>query len=149
VPDLGERIWGTYDTFSKVWHGASVDVYGLRHSQNKIGGWTGAGTLGTDTFGGRVYGPLPGNFAYDVEATGQTGHMGLLEQRAHAYFAGGSRPTTVWGRSLNFSGEFKVASGTGPGQTNSGTFDQLSSANHDKFGRQYTSVIHDSIGGAR
>jgi hypothetical protein len=105
--------------------------------------------LGTDTFGGRVYGPLPGNFAYDVEATGQTGHMGLLEQRAHAYFAGGSRPTTVWGRSLNFSGEFKVASGTGPGQTNSGTFDQLSSANHDKFGRQYTSVIHDSIGGAR
>jgi hypothetical protein len=92
VPDLGERIWGTYDTFSSIWHGASVEAYALRHSQNKIGGWTGTGTLGTDTFGGRVYGPLPGQFAYDVEGIGQTGHMGLLEQRAYAYFAGASRP---------------------------------------------------------
>jgi hypothetical protein len=136
VPDLGERIWGTYNTFSKVWRGASVDAYGLRHSQNKIGGWTGAGTLGTDTFGGRVYGPLPVNFAYDVEVIGQTGHIGLLQQRAHAYFAGASRKTALWGHSLNFSGEFKAASGTGPGQTNSGTFDQLSPANHDKFGQE-------------
>jgi len=136
TPDLGERIWGTYDTFSKMWHGASVDAYALRHSQNKIGGWTGAGTLGTDTFGGRVYGPLPGSFAYDVEGVGQTGHSGLLEQRAYAYFAGASRKTTVWGRPLNFSAEYKVASGTGPGQTNSGTFDQLSPANHDKFGQE-------------
>ena len=38
VPDLGERIWGTYDTFTKVWHGVSFDAYALRHSQNKIGG---------------------------------------------------------------------------------------------------------------
>jgi hypothetical protein len=58
VPDLGERIWGTYDIFTGFWHGASVDAYALRHSQNKIGGWTGAGRLGTDSFGGRLYGPL-------------------------------------------------------------------------------------------
>jgi hypothetical protein len=51
TPDLGERIWGTYDTFARLWHGVSVDAYALRHSQNKIGGWTGAGTLGTDSFG--------------------------------------------------------------------------------------------------
>ena len=38
-PELGERIWGTYDALSKVWRGASLDVYALRHSQNKIGGW--------------------------------------------------------------------------------------------------------------
>jgi len=136
VPDLGERIWGTYDTFSKVWHGASIDAYALRHSQNKIGGWTGTGTLGTDTFGGRIYGPLPGKFAYDAEGIGQIGHSGLLTQRAFAYFAGASRKTTVLTKPLNFSGEYKVASGTGPGSSNSGTFDQLSPANHDKFGQE-------------
>ncbi len=111
VPDLGERIWGTYDTFSKIWHGASVDAYALRHSENKIGGWAGAGTLGTDTFGGRFYGPLPARFGYDVEAIGQTGHSGLLEQRAYAYFAGASLKTTVLGKALDFSGEYKVAFG--------------------------------------
>ena len=136
VPDLGERIWGTYDTFTKVWHGVSFDAYALRHSQNKIGGWTGVGTLGTDTFGGRVYGALPGKVGYDVEVIGQTGHEGLLEQRAHAYFAGASRGTTVFGKSLNFSGEYKAASGTRAGQTGSSSFDQLSPANHDKFGQE-------------
>jgi len=136
VPDLGERIWGTYDTFSKVWRGASVETYVLRHSQNKIGGWTGAGTLGTDTFGARAYGPLPGQFAYDVEGTGQMGHAGVLTQRAYAYFLGGSRPTMVWGKPLRLSGEYKVASGTGSGQSTSSTFDQLSAANHDKFGHE-------------
>jgi hypothetical protein len=40
------------------------------------------------------------------------------------------------GKPLNFSGEYKVASGTGSGQTNSSTFDQLSPANHDKFGQE-------------
>lgn len=136
VPDLGERIWGTYDTFSKIWHGASIDAYALRHSQNKIGGWTSAGTLGTDTFGGRLYGPLPGKFGYDLEDIGQTGRSGLLQQRAYAYFASASRKTTVLGKPLDFSAEYKVASGTGPGQTNSGTYDQLSPANHDKFGQE-------------
>lgn len=136
VPDLGERIWGTYDTFSRIWHGASVDAYALRHSQNKIGGWTGAGTLGTDTFGGRLYGPLPGKFAYDLEGIGQAGHSGLLQQRAHAYFAGASRQAIFLGKPVSFSAEYKVASGTGPGQSNSGTYDQLSPANHDKFGQE-------------
>jgi hypothetical protein len=135
VPDLGERIWGTYDTFS-VWRGISADVYALRHSQNKIGGWTGAGTLGTDSFGGRLFGPLPGKFAFDVEGVGQVGHVGALDQRAYAYFANASRKTNVFGKVLNFSGEYKVASGTQPGQTNSSTFDQLSPANHDKFGQE-------------
>jgi len=136
VPNFGERTWGMYDTFAKVWHGASVDAYALRHSQNKIGGWTGAGTLGTNTFGGRLYGPLPGKFAYDMEGIAQTGHLGVREQRAHAYFAGVSRKTTMLGRPLNFTTEYKVASGTHPGSTSSSTFDQLSPSNHDKFGHQ-------------
>jgi hypothetical protein len=125
-----------YDTFSSVWHGASFDAYALRHSQNKIGGWTGAGTLGTDTFGGRFYGPLPDNFAYSIEGVGQTGQMGLLSQRAYAGFAGASRKTTLFSRPFDLSLEYKFASGTGHGQTYGSTFDQLSPANHDKFGQE-------------
>jgi hypothetical protein len=136
VPDLGERIWGTYNTFSGIWHGLSVDAYALRHSQNKIGGWTGAGTLGTDTFGGRLYGPLPGKFAYSVEIVGQTGRVGPLPERAHAGFAGMSRKTTLFGKPLDMSAEYKLASGTRHADPNSGTFDQLSPANHDKFGQE-------------
>jgi hypothetical protein len=136
VPDLGERIWGTYDTFTHLWHGVSVDTYALRHSQNKIGGWTGTGTLGTDSFGGRLYGPLPDGLAYSFEGIGQTGHMGQLTQRAYAGFAGMSQTMSPWNRSITSSAEYKFASGTKPGEDNSGTYDQLSPANHDKFGHE-------------
>jgi hypothetical protein len=64
------------------------------------------------------------------------GHVGLLRQRAWAYFAGVSRGTTLFGRPLNLSAEYKAASGTRPGEAGSSTFDQLSPANHDKFGQQ-------------
>lgn len=126
-PEPGDRIWGMYDTFSNVWRGASVDVYALRHSQNKPGGWSGAGTLGTDSFGGRLYGLLPDKFTYSFEGVGQTGHLGLVTQRAYAWFAGTSRKVTVLGRGLNFTAEYKVASAN---------YGQLSPANHDKFGHE-------------
>ncbi len=135
-PELGDRIWGTYNTFTRVWHGASFDAYALRHSQNRVGGWTGLGTLGTNSFGGRMWGPLPGKLAYSLEGVGQTGHLGVLTQRAYAWFAGLSRPVTVLKRPLNLSVEYKGASGTKLGSTSSGTFDQLSPANHDKFGHE-------------
>ncbi|SPE30358.1 exported hypothetical protein [Candidatus Sulfopaludibacter sp. SbA3] len=134
TPDLGERIWGTYNTLTRIWHGASVDAYALRHSQNKIGGWTGTGTLGTDSFGGRLYGPLPLGLAYSFEGIGQTGHVGLVTQRAYAWFAGVSQKVAPWSRSLTSSAEYKVASGTKLGAVDSGTYDQLAPANHDKFG---------------
>jgi hypothetical protein len=136
TPELGERIWGTYDVFSKLRYGANVDVYALRHSQNKIGGWTGSGTLGTDTFGGRFYGPVRKGLAYSLEAIGQTGHMGLLTQRAYAWFGGLAEKFTARGHAVLFSAEYKGASGTKLGATTSGTYDQLSPANHDKFGHE-------------
>ncbi len=135
-PELGERIWGMYNTFSDVWHGASVDVYALRHSQNKIGGWTGAGTLGTNSFGGRFYGKAPFKIAYSLEGVGQTGHAGLVTQRAYAWFAGASRKVTAFGRPLTLSAEYKEASGAGSGPNSGTTYDQLSPANHDKFGHE-------------
>lgn len=135
-PDFGDRIWGTYNTFSRVWLSASFDAYALRHSQNRIGGWTGAGTLGTNSFGGRFYGPLPHDFKYSLEAIGQTGHLGPLRQRAYAWFTGVSKPATVANRPLILSLEYKLASGTKANATDSGTYDQLSPANHDKFGHE-------------
>ena len=125
APDLGERIWGTYDTFTNAWRGASVDAYALRHTQEK-------GALGTNSFGVRLYGPLPHKFTYSLEGIGQSGHVGVAIQRASAWFAGMSRSVGL----LNATAEYKVASGTRLGSANSGTYDQLSTANHDKFGHQ-------------
>ena len=136
VPDLGERILGTYNTFSGVWHGASFDAYALRHSQNKIGGWTGTGTVGTDSFGGRWYGPLPHGFGYNFEGVGQLGHWGQQTQRAYAWFAQTSQKSTLGSRPLTSSIEYKGASGNRFGSADNGTFDQLSPANHDKFGHE-------------
>jgi hypothetical protein len=136
VPDLGERIWGTYNTFHGLLHGATLDAYALRHSQNKIGGWTGAGTLGTNSFGGRLTGPLPEGFTYTFEGIGQTGHLGMATQRAYAWFAGVSQKSTVLHHTLTSAPEYKLASGTRPGETDSSTYDQISPANHDKFGHE-------------
>lgn len=136
TPDLGERIWGTYNVFTKVWRGASFDAYALRHSQNRIGGWTGAGTLGTDSFGGRFYGPLPMGSAYSFEGIGQTGHVGLLSQRAYAWFGGLTEKFTAGKRSVLLSVEYKGASGTRAGSATAGTFDQLAAANHNIFGHE-------------
>lgn len=135
-PELGNRYWGSYDVLPALWKGMSVDAYALRHSENAIGGWTSAGTLGTNNFGARFYGPLPGKFAYSLEGIGQTGHVSALSQRAYAWFAGVSRPVTIGGMPVDTSAEFKEASGSHFGETHSSTFDQLSPANHDKFGHE-------------
>lgn len=133
-PELGNRIWGTYDVFPRLWRGVSFDAYALRHSQNKIGGWTGSGTLGTNTFGLRAYGPLPHQFTYSLEGIGQNGHQGLLNQHAYAWFTSIARPVTVFNKPLSLSFEFKGASGSHLGSSHDATYDQVSPANHDKFG---------------
>jgi hypothetical protein len=133
-PNLGNRFWGAYMVFPKLWRGMSADAYALRHSQNKIGGWSGAGTLGTNSFGVRSYGPLPEKFTYSLEFIGQGGHMGVKDQRAFAWFAAVERPVTMGRFPVSLSAEYKGASGSDYGASASGTFDQLTPANHDKFG---------------
>jgi len=135
-PEFGNRFWGFYSVIPKILHGSSMDAYVLRHSQNKIGGYTGAGTLGTNDFGARFYGPLPAKFRYSHEGIGQTGHIGTLNQRAYAWFAGISRPVNLGPMPIDTSAEYKVASGSHAGETHSSTFDQFTPANHDKFGHE-------------
>lgn len=135
-PELGNRYWGAYAVLPKLWRGMSVDLYALRHAQNKIGGWTSAGTLGTNNYGARIYGPLPARLTYSLEGIAQNGHVGALNQRAYAWFAGVSRPLKIGRLPIDASVEYKEASGSHFGATHSSTFDQLSPANHDKFGHE-------------
>jgi hypothetical protein len=134
APELGNRYWGTYDIFPRLWHGMSADVYALRHSQNKIGGWSSPGTLGTNSYGARFYGPMPTHFAYSLEGIAQNGHLGALNQRAFGWFTAVSRSFKIGDLPLDTWVEYKQASGSHDGSDHSATFDQLAAAYHDKFG---------------
>jgi Alginate export len=134
VPVLGDRLWGMYDSFTELIPHGVVEAYVLRRDQNRPGGFTAAGTLGINTFGGRATGPAAFGLKYSVEAAAQTGHAGAQTQRAAAWYSSVSRRVALrW--PLDLSVEYKYASGSAdPQSSRSGTFDQLYAANHDKFG---------------
>jgi len=135
-PILGDRLWGTYNIFPGLIPKGQVDFYVLRREQNRAGGFTGAGTLGLTTIGGRAVGPLPNRFKYSVESAWQTGDVGRQDEHAHAWFSNVSRRVTL-GVPVDLAIEYKYASGTkDPTSGHNGTFDQLYAANHDKFGHE-------------
>ena len=130
-PVLGDRVIGTYNTFTSGQR--TLDVYVLRHDQNRPGGWTGAGRLRTESFGFRIVWPWPGGMRTTVEAVGQTGRVGGLPHRAGAWVAQWGRSMKLGARQLELSAEAKYASGTNR-PDRSGTFDQIYPAAHDKLG---------------
>jgi len=132
-PNLGNRVWGTYDTFSKLIPNGTAEIYLLQHDQNRPGGFPGAGRLEINTVGGRATGPLPGALKYSIEAAAQDGRTGPLPHRACAWFSGISRSLSLR-LPLDLEGEYKYASGSRNSAAQDGTFDQLYAANHDKFG---------------
>ena len=129
-PELGDRLWGMYDTFGAWVPGGSVDVYLLRRDQNRPGGFAGSGRLEVNTAGARVAGPVAAGVRYTVEAAVQTGHAGPLPHRALGWFSSVSRK---FGR-LETSAEYKYASGSDQPGVRDGTYDQLYTTNHDRFG---------------
>ena len=143
-PVLGDRVWGTYNSFPDFYKSHLLEVYALRHDQNRPGGFTGGsardGTdkIAIDTFGFRLTGPLARGLKYSVEAALQRGKVGPADHAAEAWFAGLSRQWDLAGYALNTGAEYKFASGTAnpadPRRTT--TFDQLYPANHDKFGHE-------------
>ena len=143
-PVLGDRMWGTYNSFPGLWRSALLEVYLLRRDQNRVGGFTGgsqaAGTdrLGINTLGSRFAGPLAGGVKYSLEGALQNGKVGPAAHRASAWFSSVSRRWTLSGKTLDVSGEYKFASGSRNPQSTaaSRTFDQLYAANHDRFGHQ-------------
>jgi hypothetical protein len=135
-PELGDRLWGTYDSFPGLIPKGLAEFYVLRRDQNRPGGFTGVGTLGVTTFGGRGTGPLPDRFKYSLETAVQAGHVGLQSQRGYAWFSNLSRRVEL-GRPVDLSIEYKYASGSdNPKGGRNTTFDQLYPANHDKFGHE-------------
>lgn len=143
-PILGDRVWGTYNSFPDVWKKNRLDFYILRRNQNRPGGFASGNRqaetdrLGINTFGLRMTGPLAWKAKYSAEAALQNGKVAGASHFAHAWFSALSRRWTVDGRPLDVSGEYKFASGSRDPQntTLSRTFDQLYAANHDKFGHQ-------------
>ncbi|MFN7921148.1 MAG: alginate export family protein [Bryobacteraceae bacterium] len=133
-PVLGDRIFGSYNTFKEVVGKTTFDVYMVRHNQNRPGGFTGVGTMGINTFGTRWAIPLPSNFRFTAEGALQNGHVGLLAHRAGAWVGQVGYKTAVFKKPVDFANEYKFASGTNPTSGKSGTFDQLYPAAHDKFG---------------
>ena len=135
-PELGDRVVGTYDAFTRLIPKSTVEGYFLRHDQNRPGGFTQPGSLGTNTYGGRAAGPLRMGLKYSVEAAAQNGHTGALVHRGYAWFSSVSRTVNAW-RPLDLSVEYKFASGnSGADKTRETTFDQLYPSNHDKFGHE-------------
>ncbi len=133
-PILGDRIWGMYDTFKDVLGKTVVDVYVLRHDQNRPGGFTGVGTLGINLYGTRWAIPLVRGFRFTTEGVLQTGKNGILAHRAAGWVGQIGYKTAIRKRPVDFANEYKYASGTNPASGRSGTFDQLYPAAHDKFG---------------
>ena len=141
-PVFGERVWGTYNTFPDAFGKNLVEVYILRHEQNRLGGFNGgsraAGTdrMHTNTFGVRLSGPLAGNYRYNLEISVQNGKIGPAEHRGLAWAGWLSRRWQLGGKTLDLLGEYKYASGTGnPNDPlKSRTFDVLFPSTHDKFG---------------
>ncbi len=143
-PVMGERVWGTYNTFGSVLRKSSVDAYFLRRNQNRPGGFASgnrvAGTdkLNVNTWGFRLYGPLSESWQYSMEGMLQAGKVGVAEQRGGAWFSSVTRRWILAGRTLDLSGEYKYASGNKDPKdaSHTGTFDQLYAANHDRFGHE-------------
>jgi hypothetical protein len=140
----GDRIWGTYNVVREILPKTQMDVYVLRHEQNRPGGFMGGNRAeGTDrlrvnAYGFRLTGPLAEGFRYSMEGVFQNGRVGPAEHLAGAYYGGISRKLKVSGRTLDTGVEYKYASGTeNPADgAHSGTFDQFYPANHDKFGHE-------------
>jgi len=130
-PRLGDRVWGFYGTFAHAVPKASLDLYVLRHDQNRPGGFTLPGTLGINTFGGHLGGTLPGGWKYGAEHAIQTGHTGVKEHRGYGAYGNIARKFGIMTASI----EYNYASGdSGKNSGRETTFDQLYPANHDRFG---------------
>lgn len=124
TPVLSDRLWGIYCVAPRG------DFFVLRH--DNLGGFR------VNMLGFRLVGTIGKGWKYSLEGIAQNGAVGPARHRAGAWHSALTRRWTVRGKALDISPEYNYASGTGDPKdaTRSGTFDQFSPANHDKFGHQ-------------
>jgi hypothetical protein len=106
---MGDRVEGTYNLVSIHKH-LSSDWYYLRHYQNRAEDST-ASTPCHNSFGSHLYGPITRGFPLQREGIAQTGEVGALTHRAHAWVAQIGRQTALLGKPLDITAEYKVATG--------------------------------------
>lgn len=144
-PVFGERAWGTYNILANIWRKTQVDLYLLRHDQNRTAGFAGGSTalatdrLETNTLGGRWSGAVLGTSRFSMEGVLQNGQIGGAAHRAGAWHATFARRHRVFGeRPLDLYTEYNYASGTRDPHNSTvvNTFDQVFAAHHDRFGHQ-------------
>jgi hypothetical protein len=143
-PVPGDHVWGTYNSFPNLLGKTLVEAYVLRRERNRPGGFNGGSRQdGTDRieqniFGFRLKGPMGHGFTQTLEGVLQSGKVGPASLRAWGWVVTLARRWNILGKPLDFSGEYKFASGTHnpDDRARSGTFDTIYAANHDKFGHQ-------------
>jgi hypothetical protein len=131
-PQLGDFVWGTYNSFPDLFRKNLLEFYVLRRT------WERTGVTGVNTFGLRLAGPLTAGWRYGLEGALQNGSIRDARHRAGAWYSSLNRGWEVFSRALDTSIEYKYASGSADpaDRTVSGTFDQLHPTNHDKFGHE-------------
>ncbi len=134
-PVLGDRVWGTYNSWKDLWIKSVVDVYALRHTQNRPGGFSGSGRLQTDSLGFRWAGRLTERARFTAEGILQGGKISNVTHRAYAYVGQIGYKFPLLARTMDVATEWKYASG-GQSANESNTFDQLYPAAHDKMGHE-------------
>jgi len=134
-PILGDRVWGTYNSWKDLWLQSVVDVYALRHTQNRPGGFTGLGRLRTDSVGFRWAARLSKQARFTTEGILQNGRIENAPHHAYACVGQFGYKFPLLARTMDVATEWKYASG-GQSATASHTFDQLYPAAHDKLGHE-------------
>lgn len=137
-PELGQRAWGTYNTFRNLFGGGQLDVFVIRRDYDPSAGDKVSEKQSINSFGGRLTAPLWDGATYHVEGALQTGGSDSVSHRAGALYTGVKQRWNLGGRDLQATAEYNYASGTDDsrGGTRSRTFDSPYMSVRNKYGHQ-------------
>ncbi len=136
VPSTGNRLYGLYASFDKLFPASVVEPYFFWKTDRGVGDGLGPdGGDGVLTYGARAAGKLPASLHYNVEMALQRGHKS--DEAVHAW-AGhweiGFRPL-AGDLGPRFAAEYNFATGDSHGQDGRHTtFDDLYPAGFNKYG---------------
>ena len=133
---LGERLYGGYATFDKVKRLTTVEVYFLgKANRSAVSELGPKGDARLYTTGARITGKLVTGTTFDGGAAVQRGHYATDQVSAWALFSSVTWASARAKVKPRVTAEYFYASGDNdPKDGTRGTFDQLYSSNHGKYG---------------